>query len=300
MSRTQNLRQNVVNQFIDSISRGNLTSPLPSQNALAEMFNISRTTVRHILEHLAGRDVLTCEDGQYHIQRLPDQEDGFHNLDAPPEEQQVMFERAFYHMINQRQLRAGDRFTELELAKRVGVSPVVVREFLLKFSRYSLIEGERRGMWRMKIFDKAWAEQLFELREMLETHSLHRFMNLPGNHTYWLQARDLLARHRTLRDAIGNDYPLFAELDRDFHALLLSAANNVFFNQSLEIISVIFHFHYQWDESDLKQRNIVAVDEHMTILSAMICGDDLAASRALRSHLNTAKLNMIASLRQNA
>ena len=34
----------------------------------------------------------------------------------------------------------------------------------------------------------------------------------------------------------------------------LSAADNIFFNQSLEIISVIFHFHYQWDESDLKQR----------------------------------------------
>ncbi len=48
-------------------------------------------------------------------------------------------------MINQRQLRAGEIFSELQLARAAGVSPVVVREFLLKFSRYNLIESEKRG-----------------------------------------------------------------------------------------------------------------------------------------------------------
>ena len=42
---------------------------------------------------------------------------------------------------------------------------------------------------------------------------------------------------------------------------------------------MIFHFHYQWDESDLKQRNIIAIDEHMTILSALICRSDTDATR---------------------
>ncbi len=44
-------------------------------------------------------------------------------------------------MINQRQLRAGERFSELQLARAAGVSPVR-SEFLLKFSRYNLIESE--------------------------------------------------------------------------------------------------------------------------------------------------------------
>ncbi|HDT3548265.1 TPA: GntR family transcriptional regulator, partial [Escherichia coli] len=77
------------------------------------------------------------------------------------------------------------------------------------------------------------------------------------------------------------------------------AADNIFFEQSLEIISVIFHFHYQWDESDLKQRNIIAVDEHMTILSALICRSDLDATLALRNHLNSAKQSMIRSINEN-
>ena len=299
MSRSQNLRHNVINQVINDMARGFIPSPLPSQSALAEMYNISRTTVRHILCHLCERGVLSQVNHDYQILRQPEVQDGFDGSSASLTEQNRLFEQAFFTMINQRQLRAGEIFSELQLARAAGVSPVVVREFLLKFSRYNLIESEKRGQWNMKKFEQSWAEQLFELREMLETHALQHFLNLPDSDARWLQAKTLLERHRTLRDSIGNSFRMFSQLDRDFHSLLLSAADNIFFNQSLEIISVIFHFHYQWDESDLKQRNIIAIDEHMTILSALICRSDLDANLALRNHLNSAKQSMINSIKQS-
>ena len=286
MSRSQNLRHNVINQVIDDMARGHIPSPLPSQSALAEMYNISRTTVRHILSHLRECGVLTQVGNDYVIARKPDHDDGFACTTASMSEQNKVFEQAFFTMINQRQLRPGETFSELQLARAAGVSPVVVREYLLKFGRYNLIQSEKRGQWSMKQFDQSYAEQLFELREMLETHSLQHFLNLPDHDPRWLQAKTMLERHRLLRD-------------RDFHSLLLSAADNIFFDQSLEIISVIFHFHYQWDESDLKQRNIIAVDEHMTILSALICRSDLDATLALRNHLNSAKQSMIRSINEN-
>jgi DNA-binding GntR family transcriptional regulator len=300
MSRSQNLRHNVINQVIDDMSRGHIPSPLPSQSALAEMYNISRTTVRHIQAHLCECGVLTQVNSDYVIVRKPTSDDGFACDAAPLAEQNQRFEQAFFSMINQRQLRAGESFSELQLARAAGVSPVVVREYLLKFSRYNLIESDKRGQWSMKQFDQSYAEQLFELREMLETHALQHFLNLPENDPRWLQAKTLLEEHRALRDSIGDSFRKFSQLDRDFHSLLLSAANNIFFNQSLEIISVIFHFHYQWDESDLKQRNIIAIDEHMTILSALICRNDLDANLAMRNHLHTAKQSMIRSIHQSA
>ena len=272
MSRSQNLRHNVINQVIDDMARGHLPSPLPSQSALAEMYNISRTTVRHMLNHLSECGVLTLVGNDHVITRSPEHDDGFACTTASMAEQNRIFEQAFYTMINQRQLRAGETFSELQLARAAGVSPVVVREYLLKFGRYDLIQSEKRGQWSMKAL----------------------LSPLPR----WLQAKMLLERHRTLRDSVGSDFRMFSLLDRDFHALLLSAADNIFFNQSLEIISVIFHFHYQWDERDLKQRNIIAIDEHMTILSALICRSDLDALLALRNHLNTAKQSMIRSIRQ--
>ena len=299
MSRSQNLRHNVINQVINDMARGFLPSPLPSQSALAEMYNISRTTVRHMLSHLGECGVLTQVGSHYVIVRKPDHDDGFACTTASMTEQNRIFEQAFFTMINQRQLRAGESFSELQLARAAGVSPVVVREYLLKFERYNLIKNEKRGHWSMKQFDQAYAEQLFELREMLETHSLQHFLNLPDDDPRWLQAKTLLERHRILRDSIGSSFRMFSQLDREFHALLLSAADNIFFNQSLEIISVIFHFHYQWDESDLKQRNIIAIDEHMTILSALICRSDLDATLALCNHLNSAKQSMIRSINQS-
>ena len=298
MARTQNLRHNVINQFIDAISNGHICSPLPSQSTLAEMYSISRTTVRHTLSHLHKCGILDKVRSDYVIVRMPEADDGFEIITETPQDQLAQFEHAFYKMIHQRELLPGDTFTELQLARRVNVSSVVVREFLLRFSRYNLIENLRRGQWSMMKFDQTYAEKLFELRELLETHALNRFMNLPENDNRWVLAKDLLFRHRQLRETVVLNYRAFSQLDHELHALILSAADNPFFNQSAEIISVVFHFHYQWDESDLRDRNILAIEEHMAILSAMICRNDLSATNELRRHLNTAKNSMVRSIRQ--
>lgn len=85
-------------------------SPLPSQSALAEMYNISRTTVRHILSHLRECGVLTQVGNDYVIARKPDHDDGFACTTASMSEQNKVFEQAFFTMINQRQLRPGKLF----------------------------------------------------------------------------------------------------------------------------------------------------------------------------------------------
>ncbi len=54
MSRSQNLRHNVINRGHQRHGARLYPSPLPSQSALAEMYNISRTTVRHILATYAS------------------------------------------------------------------------------------------------------------------------------------------------------------------------------------------------------------------------------------------------------
>ncbi len=253
---------------------------------------------RQTLQHLHERGVLEKVDETYVIVRDPSDEDGFNALTPPIDQQALQFEQTFFNLINQRQLMPGDTFSELQLAQQVKVSPIVVREFLLRFMRYDLLEPVKRGQWRMKKFDQKYAENLFELREMLETHALTRFLNLPSQDERWMQARDLLDRHRSMRDTIASNYRHFAALDKEMHTLILSAANNPFFNQSLEIISVIFHSHYQWDETDLKQRNIVALEEHMAILTALISRQDVEALCALHNHLGTAKTSMIRSIRQ--
>lgn len=178
MSRTQTLRQHAINQFIDAIGLETLASPLPSQAVMAEMFNISRTTVMHALHYLLERGVLAREGTRYVIARAPCGADGFEVISETLEEQTALFEKQFRLLVAQRQIVPGDAFSELQLARQCRVRPVVVREFLLRFSRYDLLESLRRGYWRVKPFGRLDAEQLFELRELLETYALNVFMNL--------------------------------------------------------------------------------------------------------------------------
>ncbi|MGG4607745.1 GntR family transcriptional regulator [Providencia sp. Me31A] len=296
MARTQNLRHKVINQFIDAIRHQYIRSPLPSQSLLAEMYNVSRTTVRHVLNYLVEQQILEKINNDYVILREPNDADLLDTIIELPDIQLTEFESFFYNLIQQRELKPGDSFTELQLAHRANVSPVVVREFLLQFSQYNLIENLRRGFWSLKTFEQDYAEKLFELRELLETYALTRFMNLPLDDKRWVQAKELLFQHRQLRETIVDDYRTFSELDRKFHSLLLSAANNPFFEQSLNMVTIIFHFHYQWDDSDLRERNVLAIEEHMTILSAIISHNDLQAMNELRNHLKTAQQSMKRSL----
>ena len=69
MSRSQNLRQNVINQMLEAIARRYVRSPLPHRRRWP-MFNISRTTVRHTL-HLHQRGVLEKVAETYVIVRDP-------------------------------------------------------------------------------------------------------------------------------------------------------------------------------------------------------------------------------------
>lgn len=296
MSRTPSLRQRTINQFIDCLEKNILSFPLPPLITLADMFNVSRTTIRGVLNYLFEIGVLHYKDEQYYLLRKPTELDKVSCIFEKRAIQDKQFEHYFYHLINSHQLLPGDRFDEIQLAKQANVTPIVVREFLLRFLHYGLISNYEKGKWALVIVEQDYAEKLYEFRSILEIFALRSFMAQPNEHINWIKVKELLQQHKNLQKNINNDYTLFATLDRDFHQLILSSNDNPFFVQSFDLISVIFHFHYQWDDSDLKQRNSVAVSEHIAVLSAMLLKDETKAISALCKHLNTAKMSMRESI----
>ncbi|WP_166373176.1 GntR family transcriptional regulator [Psychromonas sp. SA13A] len=296
MARNKNLRESTTNQLLDAINLGHIYSPLPSQSSLSELFGVSRTTIRHVIKDLCLKGILKDAGGECQILRQPDETDIFQQPASTGELQTLKFEVFFNSSIKNRNIIPGDEFSELDLSKQSNCSTRVVREFLIKFSRFNLIENISRGRWRMVRFEYSYAASLIELREMLECHGLSMFMNLPKDDPRWKEAQMLLKLHRDLREEVVNEYQAFSDLDRNFHRLILSAANNPFMDQFYEVMSVIFHYHYQWDNSDLRKRNMVAIEEHMIILSKILIGDDIGAIGALRLHLQSARRTMEHSL----
>lgn len=296
MSRSQSLRENTINQFIDCINNAIFSFPLPSISILADTFNVSRTTIRAVLEHLCQSGILALKNDHYHLARQPTDDDKVHCLFEKRTVQDKKFEHYFYHLINSKKLLPGDKFNEIKLAKDAKVSPIIVREFLLRFLHYGLINNFKKGEWELITVDKDYAEKLYEFRTVLEIYALKTFMAMPDTHINWTKARELLSIHRNLQQNIHDEYTAFSELDREFHALILSANENPFFLQSFDLISVIFHFHYQWDSRDLKERNSIAVSEHIAVLNAILQRNEAQAIAALCKHLNTAKASMRESI----
>ena len=171
-----------------------------------------------------------------------------------------------------------------------------MRAYLTQFSRFHLVTQLGHGQWKLLEFTQHYADKLFELREMLECHALKCFIELPKDDIRWVDMKFLYEEHKELSKDIVNRYTDFALLDHRFHSLLLSAANNPFINDFIDLISLIFHFHYQWDNRNLQTRNILAVSEHITILVAILSKDYETAKNELKRHLQTAKKTLIAGI----
>ncbi|MFC0323628.1 FCD domain-containing protein [Gallibacterium melopsittaci] len=298
MSRDFELRQEVSNQMIDALIENVLSSPLPSQMILASLYNVSRTTIRHVLSYLLERKILEKQGDTYIVIRLPTEEDKFQKFKTKRHDPKSAkkIETYFKGAVQSKVIKPGDQISELWLAKNANVDIFSVREYLIQFSRFNLIKNLGRGKWQLVSFTPHYADKLFELREMLECHALNCFMNLPLSDVRWSKMKMLLQEHRMLRENISERFTDFSKLDHEFHSLILSAADNPFINDFIELISIIFNFHYQWDNRDLKTRNILAVEEHLAVLVKIISRDDLGAITELKHHLSTAKKSLMNSI----
>ncbi|OBW96942.1 GntR family transcriptional regulator [Gallibacterium anatis] len=299
MSRDFELRNEVANQVMDAISAKVLDSPLPSQVILASLYNVSRTTIRSVLSELLKKGILVKQNENYVVSREPREEDKFSLLKTKQNDPKSLekIESYFQEIVRTKVIKPGDKISELWLAKNANVDIFSVRAYLIQFSRFNLIKNLGRGEWQLVAFTPHYADKLFELREMLECHALNCFMNLPQSDVRWSQMRMLLQEHRVLREHISEQFTDFAKLDHQFHSIILSAADNPFINDFIELISIIFNFHYQWDNRDLKTRNILAVEEHLAVLVKIVSQDDLGAITELKRHLNTAKKSLMNSIR---
>jgi DNA-binding GntR family transcriptional regulator len=58
---------------------------------------------------------------------------------------------------------------------------------------------------------------------------------------------------------------------------------------------LIFHYHYQWNKRDERQRNEVAIREHVEYIDALLSRDPSRIESACRTHLASARETLIRS-----
>jgi DNA-binding GntR family transcriptional regulator len=292
--KTDTVFKRALNRTLELIAKGDVKLEHASENELRRRVGVSRTTIRKVLQELQARAIIVEKGKTRSSGRRITESDYFPGAETMPKHQRV--ERQFMEWILRGDARPGEIINELELARQFGVSTNAIREFLNRFSRFGLIEKKPNSGWLFKGLTDQFALELFEIRVMFELRSARKFADLPDQSPLWDELRTLRASHDLLLEQIAERYQDFSGLDRELHLLINSAAPNRFINEFHDLITFIFHYHYQWNKKDERQRNEAAILEHLAYIDAILSRNAKGIERTCLQHMASAKRTLLQSL----
>jgi len=282
------------NRCLDFLSNMAVAEQLPSTSELAVKLAVSRTTVRSVLSSLTASGILAAGENFYQLCRKPERGNYF------PETQTMSagaaVERRFMEWILQGDFRAGQLLNSAELARQFGTSTTTIREYLTHFQHFGLIERRPNSAWVFLGITPSFAEEIYEVREMFELRSARRLIQLPSDAACWKALEGIEAEHLELLANIDRRYREFPALDERLHRLVHDASRNCYITEFYNVISAIFHYTYQWNRDDEKQRNTTALTEHLDYIAALRSRDPRAVEASFRTHLDTARATLMRSI----
>ncbi|MFN3279014.1 MAG: FCD domain-containing protein [Paracoccus hibiscisoli] len=284
MTRDNRLFKAQVNRLLTLIEdQGD--AALGSEAGLAASLEASRTTVRAVLSHLHDRGVIAWDGRDKRLLRAPEPGD-FFDTDQTRSTQDLIRDR-FLEWVLQGDVAPGTVLNETRLARQFDLPLAGLREFLIRFEPFGLIEKQPNRHWLLKGFTPDFAAEMFEVRRLFETRALTRLIAEPDP-ALTQRLTGLRADHLAVTAGGRRAALEFPALDARFHALLCEGARNRFVSDFSRTISIIVHYHYLWTKKDEADRNRHAAAEHLAIIDAILAGDAQAARDALARHLDTA------------
>ncbi len=282
------------NDALDLVANFEDGQQLPSETSLSAQLGVSRATVRKVLAVLASHGMVTGSGRDRFVHPSSGLIRRFPQAETVTTAAQV--EKRFLEWMLRGDARPGTAINELDLARQFGVATSSVREFLNRFQRFGLIKKRPNAGWVFNGFTTAFGLELFEIREMFELRSAVAFATLPENSPRWDQLDAIGVEHLTLLASIEDRYHDFSDIDSRFHRLINTAAPNRFIDGFYDIITLIFHYHYQWNKRDERQRNEVALREHLVYIEALQTRKASLVQLACRAHLASARETLMRSI----
>ncbi len=271
-----------------------LASDLGSEPTWSRALAVSRTTVRAMLVRFSEVGLIANDGRRKTLLRHPVPADFYPEGETEPVG--AVVEKRFMQWLLQGDRQPGGTINVLELSRQFGVSASGVREYLNRLRQFGLLERRPSGAWVLNGFTADFAEELCEVRAMFETRSALRFVALPCEAPAWEALARIKDAHLELLKEAETRFADFSALDERFHRCVNDVSRNRFIVDFYEIISMIFHYHYQWNKRDERERNIAAIREHLRYIDALQSRDPAAVAEACRAHLATARLTLMSSL----
>jgi DNA-binding GntR family transcriptional regulator len=298
LARTDERFRAAFNALLDHCETLQPGDQLPSELALARHLEVSRTLVRAALKRLQTQQIIEWAGRSKSLLRTSKPGDRL-----PVQTDQISkeeLERQFLDWVLRFDVPPGTSLNVTELARKFRVPAHGLQEFLASLSRFGLVSRRPRGGWELVGFTRDFALELSDFRLMLELNAVSHLVALPEEHGIWATLARLADEHRQLAEDIDARYHDFSLLDERFHTAIGGVVRNRFVAEFQKVITLIFHYHYQWDKTDERDRNLAAIGEHLRLIEALQARDEAAAKSAARDHLLTSKQTLLSSLRNHA
>ena len=193
--------------------------------------------------------------------------------------------------ILQGRLDESSRLTEDFLSTQLGISKSPVREALNRLEAEGLIRIEPRKGAYLKQLSPVEIDELYDVREALESHVVRTARLTSG---LIAELRQSTKRQRALLKA--NDRTHYIQEDVQFHTLLAQSTGNGY------LCSVLTNIQNQIWLSRRKTYELsssTAPDAHEAIVVALAAGNIDTAEQAMREHVRTVRHRLLKFLEDN-
>ncbi len=217
-----------------------------------------------------------------------------HDVDTPGRalQGQNAYERLFDE-ISSGSLRPGTRLTETEIAARLAISRTPVREAIRRLEADGLVVHQPRTGAVVRSLDYPEIMELYEMRTVLEGTAAR----LAARAASPVELEELRAINQEMA-AATDDSAALVRLNRQFHTRLLDAARNRFLLKSMASVKMTLMI-LGPSSMEAPERARQALQEHSTLLDALVARDGAAAETAMRDHMEHAQLTRLRMLRQS-
>ena len=182
-------------------------------------------------------------------------------------------------------LMPGDRFSENEIAERMGASRTPVREALFRLQRECYVDVLYRSGWQVKPFDFKYFEELYDVRTILECAAVRK---LCEQHSDLSNLDALVALWCVPAEQRLDDGREVSGMDEHFHEQLVAAAGNHemarIHHDLTERLRIIRRLDFT------KPPRVAATyHEHRAVLEAILHRRAEQAQRLLRTHIEESR-----------
>lgn len=206
-------------------------------------------------------------------------------MTAGPSAEPAGLVRPAYEAVRQaileRRLLPGERVTVRPFAERLGISPTPVKAALAVLEREGFLVSRKHSGYFVAELTVADMRDIYELRSAIDALAARDVARRRPPELLERLAALLEGQHAALRDG---DVETYAELDREFHALIWHGSANRRLTAVADLLSAQLRLGHNLTTA-VPGRPRAGLEEHGEIMDALVSGDTAAAEHATRRHV---------------